>query len=313
MTSKIPPTYSTYLPDEGFAESICLTTEDITDSLEILIQKKFAGKPVMYNEVTYEFLALFDKQISLIGEERPSSRVDELNKKLALVAKQVDSVVQNDLFKGQGVPLVSKGCYTPAQLGYNALQKKVARGNLNIGIYQIRGDGHCLFRAIACGLFLAYDKAPQDKKDAFLMHFMNLANQNPESKEQFKTIGKYMRTGRGWHDLMSDEQSSNAIVFALRKIACQYFKNHHDEYDEEQIKAHFKPSFDTYIKNMETSSEGGQGEIDALATMLGIGIVHYDTSTEHDMEFQPQDKRRILPGFCGLIFSPGHYDFATIL
>jgi hypothetical protein len=121
---------------------------------------------------------------------------------------------------------------------------------------------------------------------------------------------------------MKTPQTSDALVQALRKLACEYNRKYQNDVLDSVAKAESRStSLETYLRemsDMNAAKSGGHAELIALSEALGTKIRVVDIRVQnqpgiHYTDFEPSEAAMSSLGSHGisLLLRPGHYDYLT--
>lgn len=164
---------------------------------------------------------------------------------------------------------------------YGCDDKVINRGIAKAGkfydVYPVTGDGHCLFRSVAAGLFMNLAAHPE-KKALFIQHvdktLINLkANAHLQALgKQFKSSVALLSETYKFDVLIGDPLISGSIVSFLRHLAVALCKkNGYSDFIQDDP-AYGSMNDDEYYRMMERSGLGGQLELTALSKALQISF-----------------------------------------
>ena len=276
------------------------------------------------------------EQLAKMAQEKGTpieqERVMLLSSKWDSLVSRICSVVQPSDFVGKEhslqdlVDMFHSESFPAAKLGLNTL----------IPFFRyipIRGDGHCLFRAVA---FLLADQLLQQSfedrdqffiglaervaalntlTDRFLKEPRSLALLHKEFMDIFMNIASEKHFIR---EVLNDRVASQKVVAFLRVLSCAQNRVHTDETYAQQAAAYSGSlsEYEAAMTDMKVAELGSEGEVRALAQALGINLQVLDVqSVGNGGEIYPEHLRFITnhgpssqTGF--LLYRPGHYDVA---
>lgn len=173
-------------------------------------------------------------------------------------------------------------------------------------LYKIRGDGHCLFRAVATGLLFSFAIATAQTKGKII-----------ERLKSDERLSRFLETP----DLdvmktLTNEEDSNAWVRSLRNRVCGYLKMNPTDTFSAYVASENK-TIDQYLNEMnamERAEMGAEPELQALADVLGLTLKVVDTVRgDHRSCIGYTKYSPSLPLDNGmtvtLLFRTGHYDY----
>ena len=164
-------------------------------------------------------------------------------------------------------------------------------------VFRIKGDGHCLFRAIGASI-ASSSRATQN----FLQVVEILGNTYPSLLEECMKVKECFSLNALKHPKTSDE-----IVAFLRNIACAVNRN------KDLSSFLVNTTKEEYLQNMtdmERREYGGDIEIQALAELFSLQINVIDTLVQNTRTIRMtsfQGEGENLPTI-ELLYRPNHYD-----
>ena len=230
-------------------------------------------------------------------------------------------------FQDVPVPPVGEAPISPLQLIFSGTPDRIKAGLTKLEghhtVLKIKGDGHCLFRAVATGLLLHYESAARSERDILIQHFETLKTQFPQIAEDLNKMIHILSESQSMLATMQTLETSNAMVQVLRRLACEYNKTLRGDVQDvlrSMIEAESgSSSFEEYFRDMSDMKKakyGGEPELTALSKALGAKIRVVDVARQNQpeiryTEYNPAEAPMSSLGTNGinLLFRVDHYDY----
>ena len=281
--------------------------------------------------VSIDFFRILQKDVTLLrnkyqremkGPNSPEMQnLGLLNMRLQRLAAQYQQENPDllALDEDQQVPLARSPmkvsqAYQPAEMRFPQDLDKL----LGCSVMRIRGDGHCLFRAIAAHLLTA----------EHLEHLMRNADrlqpllpQGFDLKALITTSRRRLEDGEPVHILLADEAFANRWILALRNIAVRAIAEGAVDpqvflsdarvttgLTDDVSPADVLREYARRMSSLEQGVWGGQSEIIALARALNLPIHVVDLQTPPDQREGPLLPEAVDLSHIFLLRRIGHYD-----
>lgn len=266
------------------------------------------------------FLPIFQNDIESLGNH---SYETELNDRLQITAQKLYKVASGKLDIPEAtIPLISPTAIPaneiPAQSEGPRKQGLKVLSDNGIGLQKIRGDGHCLFRAIAAQSLFTSERT---KTPSSLFQLAQKVESSSNYDHRVRNTAQKVvsalspQNNRSALATLSDSSSSNLLVEFLRLIAVHGMNKNMNE-SLQNILIEEAGSVDEYLKDMSDMSKramGGQPEIIALEKALGSSLrVLQLHALGTGSEKLPEKGERPL-GSTFLLYTPGHYDLGRVI
>jgi len=270
-------------------------------------------------------------------------RLQILAEKMGLIATKILSLSEQDRMHKQDDVNQFNDVVVPLIRPQTSL-KEVAKdfdGDLKAGlealdstydVCQIRGDGHCLFRAIAAALVRAFTFGDQDTKDSMISHLdaleMRLTRSPYISGDYFNSFRKLIKEENLNEIMNSPSQSDFAVDFLRRLASAVNYDTVEDSAEDradmtltQEALARRFASLEDYLNDMVDMKRGSGGEIAlggapeliALGNALGIefAVLGVKETGKQNSPFVTHIKPEVrAESTIDLLFRPGHYDLA---
>ncbi len=246
-------------------------------------------------EVDKGFIEIFEDDLSGLRERGHNPRqVFELRQRLESIATKIFSKIDA---KQVQRPLMDK------QSTLKSLAKTYDSGDVKKGLEtldtqyklrRIKGDGHCMFRAIAAGM-LYHLKNGKDINDAIPKELADFLAENKDASVE---------------SLIGNTRLSNKLVHILRKIAVRGTENNEGAINAAIVDYGSYKNYKLKMVDMAKAEMGGNAELNVLADVLGLKfhILHASAIGKGE----PMDAEHHFIGGNGedisLLYRPGHYD-----
>jgi hypothetical protein len=223
-----------------------------------------------------------------------------------------------------GEPLIGHALIAPATLASSyGPGTKVKAGLVKLqghfNVLKVKGDGHCMFRGIAYGIATDYAAGDANVKTAYLVGLNSLKAQYPALLRDIDRVIEILQNQEAPEATMSTKAPSDSLVSFLRKLACAYNVAHPSDAFRSNLAAGGE-SMSSYCRTMthmnpDSAVYGGQPELVALSTVLGLKISVVDALVQDAAEIYTTDltpPQALNPGMnrpsVTLLYLPGHYD-----
>jgi hypothetical protein len=308
-----------------------LSAGDIRYNLDILAGK-VPVKGLVINTISIEFLELFATQIQQLDQNSSQvhkSVTQDLNDQLAVTAGRVYESIERGggpLFSLQPVvvPLIGQALITPATVAASYGPGTKVKAGLNklqghYNVLKVKGDGHCMFRGIAYGLAKHYAAGDSNVKMACLTALESLKRDYPALSRDIDRVIEIFSKQASAQATMSTKATSDYLVSFLRKLACAYNAAHPSDVFQSNLIVRGE-SMQTYFRKMtdmnpDRAVYGGQPELVALSTVLGLKISIIDALVQDSAQIHTTDinpPQALNSGMnrpsVMLLYRPGHYD-----
>jgi len=261
------------------------------NSAEMLVASPVQPQPLMYER---RFLPVDDDDddalqavlLASLCESATSASAEE-------VATSAATQAQEALFDSCTVPdrvskpvslsdyAVESGLDVEAHRALRALEE----GPLHLKLCRIRGDGHCLFRAISASLVLVAAWGGNAALMALRSHLLSLNEACAAGVVEalFHLLGRTAADASGAADALNDEQRSDAAVGALRRCAVGHMQQHAERFrlccDGEDLKSYCaRMALMTGEGDTFSPAYGGHSEVVALSEALQVRVEIVDCS-----------------------------------
>jgi len=185
----------------------------------------------------------------------------------------------------------------------------------------IRGDGHCLFRAVAAGMFLLVKDLSEDVRENAVTwldgHLKRIASELSTSDRAFLCEQLRKTKNTDVDALLCDPQVSDRLVSIFRKIAVAHEREQVRLDPESTMAVAIAEagggSSEAYFKAISTNALGSDLEIKALAESLQLNFEVLHVKAIGEGQPQHPDSHQFGPSkapLVSLLFRPGHYDLA---
>lgn len=299
-----------------------ISRKEIAHNLEILEKSIKKGKA---KKIDIGFIEIFANDIASL-----SSPPKSLSGRLSKIATEICKVQKKPFFPPNPNdsirPLIGK------KTSLDALIKEHSEGFVKTGLETlsshfsmtpIAGDGHCLFRSVAVGIFdFLRTASSKDQRNFFdrlgkTVDSLKKTNRWLEKKYEnmLKLVEKINSKKKTPEEILKDRQTSDCIVHFLRDLACTYNEAHGNEVFESEatVEAGSKKAYLHSIRDTRQATIGGEAEILALKKTLGIDLQVLDARAigKGDAEVPALNRaEKNKPSPIYLLFRPGHYDIA---
>lgn len=338
--------------------------EEIAANLEVLkntlnkLDQKIANRQLKdWENVDWGFIEIFNQDIdSLRFRGLDPNRISKLQLELESIANRMNDIAFKalDLSKSEGeviIPLMRDKIplkelaqeYRPS-LTRTGLEKLDA----DYELYPIRGEGHCLFRALAGSVFHLYAKSTAAERTQIDDRLNKLQAELPLTgyikKDDFISFCRLLNSihqkdkdpVREFEAILKDRSKSEQLVAFFRKLTVAQTAQLAEDIDYRQTleaQAHDEnfSRLEDYLDDMVTMKNrtyGGEAELRAFTTAFDIKVKLHQPDRigkyeESKPEFPKNPKlekdlrlgmlREINPespeiGSVDLLYSPGHYD-----
>ena len=265
------------------------------------------------------FIGIFSKDVqALVAQNGNIAEVEPLRKRIVAIAMKMakdpvpssrgTATTQSKKIDQDNRPFVE----SPSDLQRLAdsyvpgpVRDGLIKLNPQLQMRAIRGDGHCLFRAILTAFVVKWVDMNQEAKKEKVDHLSEqLLPYDPALDKKFQEFKRilYRLTLKKYstEDVLNNEEISNKMIALLRQASCHYNKT----------KAESKYLSD--MADMQRAVYGTSLEIEALSALLGIDIVIHDVKAagEGKSNYSYTIGSHHNTDSIHLLHRPGHYDLA---
>ena len=173
---------------------------------------------------------------------------------------------------------------------------------LHLRLARIRGDGHCLFRAIAASLVLGAAWGGHSALDCLADHLAQVAPEHVHVADALQTLltGCAADCTRALAQVNEVEPSDMAVE-ALRRCAMSHMCRHEDRFC---LCSSENEDFDAYCERMQgmgaAPAYGGHSEVVALSEALSLRVEIVDCSGITELQLYRMGEQ--LPQSCPTIY-----------
>jgi hypothetical protein len=301
-------------------EKLSLRDKELSLNFSIMQQTIAAGNG---DQIDHAFLEIFANDIQEIEDKKEK---DKLSSELQVLANRIYEAKEKVFFKeqpGQERPLMGEkislktlaDTYTPGDV-----KKGLEKLDASFAMRPIKGDGHCLFRAIAASAVGTSGLSSEKEAKVGLRRLEKVVDslESAELKAEFIKVREILlsvaKKKISFQEAMNAQKTSDELVSFLRKFACEYNKKHESEVFDSIVEASGKTKGEylAEMSDMTKAKYATHAEIHALAQALGINIrVLHTVSIGKGEEAYPDHLLfNAHPGEEDLfvIHRPGHFD-----
>jgi len=178
----------------------------------------------------------------------------------------------------------------------------------------IKGDGHCFFRALTAGALLSYQHLSLTQKEDTTTHIKNQVaalSDSPKYQQLKKLSDDFIAdvlnvTPNNVESLLLNKKKTDKYVEFLRLLASEYNRVNPSDNLLLDLESENKNvnSYCNVMSSMSSRQYGGEHEISALSTALGIKIHAHDVQRAGETIYGDDNALAT----AHLLFKKSHYD-----